>query len=108
MAYQRSSPRGSEGYTLLSMIEIDFDKVQVGVADVPFYANDERPVRIPPYVAVKCLNPETCMDCGKDSQPRTGLTAWLAERDDERTPTAWVTLCEEHISSTKRRLPAFL
>lgn len=41
------------------MLEIDSDKVGVGVADVAFYANDQRPVRIPPYLAVRELSPRT-------------------------------------------------
>lgn len=90
------------------MIEIDFTKVQVGVADVPFYATDGKPVRFPPYIAVKRLDAARCEDCGSASQPRAGLTSWLALRDNEHTPTAWVTLCDEHLSSTKRRLPAFM
>lgn len=87
------------------MIEIDFSKVQVGVADVQFYEGDDHPVRIPPYLAVKCLDPQRCVDCGSASEPRTGLTAWLTERKNEGTPTQWITLCDEHLASTKRRLP---
>ena len=90
------------------MIEVDFSRVDVGVADVPFYASDGKPVRIPPNLAVKCLDPQRCTVCGEASAPRTGLTAWLTERKGERSPTQWVTLCDEHLASTERPLPAGL
>lgn len=90
------------------MLEIDFDKVNVGVADVQFYEDDDRPVRIPPYMAVRALNPATCVDCPSETKQRTGLIAWLALRNDERTPTHWITLCEEHLDKTSRRKPVVL
>lgn len=90
------------------MLEIDFDRVSVGVAEVPFYENDDRPVRIPPYLAVRTLSPETCADCPSDVGPRRGLISWLALRDNERTPTHWVTLCDEHLEKTTRRKPSNL
>lgn len=87
------------------MIEIDFGKVTVGVADVDTYATDGKPVRIPPGVPVRRLDASRCRECGIDSQELTGLTTWLARRDNPVTPTEWITLCDEHLSSTTRNVP---
>lgn len=88
-----------------SMLEIDSDKVRVGVADVPFYDNDQRPVRVPPYLAVRELSPRRCSDCPPEAEKRSGLISWLALRNDKRTPTQWVTLCDEHFEKTARKKP---
>lgn len=86
------------------MLEIDFSQVKTQPADVPFYADDEAAVRIPLYLAVRCLDEQTCQDCrGADKQ--RGLIAWIAERADPDKPTHWVTLCEEHFATTTRKKP---
>lgn len=87
------------------MLEIDFDRVATKPADVPFYAKAEAPVRIPPYLAVRCLNEARCQDCPEDAEEQRGLIGWWAVRDDDRTPTYWVTLCDEHLEKTKRKKP---
>jgi hypothetical protein len=87
------------------MLEIDFDQVNTQPADVPFYAGIEADVKIPPYLAVRCLNEGRCMDCHEAADKQRGLMAWLALRDDARTPTHWVVLCDEHFEKTNRRKP---
>lgn len=87
------------------MLEIDFTKVTTHPADVPSYADAEAPVKIPPYLAVRCLNEESCRDCLDKGAKRRGLIAWIAVRNDPETPTHWVVLCEAHFEKTKRKKP---
>jgi hypothetical protein len=86
------------------MLEIDFDKVKTDPADEPFYADSDAPVRIPLNMAVRCLNEAQCQD-GEEADKRGGLTAWLASRNDVRTPTHWIVLCDDHFEKTKRAKP---
>lgn len=92
------------------MIEIDFDRVDVRPAEVEFYKNDDRPVGLPPMVAVRCLNPEMCRECKRECKTEKvpGLIAWLTLRDNPQSPTEWIVLCDEHLAATKRPLPAGL
>ena len=87
------------------MLEIDFDQVKAEPADVDFYAQRPAPVKIPPYLAVRCLNAEKCQDCADDAPERLGLIAWVAVRQDNRSPTHWVVLCDEHFERTTRKKP---
>lgn len=87
------------------MLEIESDKVKVGVADVQFYDNDGCFVRVPPYLAVRELSPRRCSDCPPEADKQSGLISWLALRDDERTPTHWITLCDDHFEKTSRKRP---
>ena len=61
------------------LIEIDFDRLNPDPIH-PFYNTPGESVRVPLYTAVIALSAHRCTDCGKDSERRRGLLAWLALR----------------------------
>ena len=86
------------------LIQIDFERLNPDPIH-PFYETGDAPVRVPLGTAVIALSAHRCTDCRKESEPRRGLIAWLAKRDDSRTPTQWITLCDEHFATTSRKKP---